>query len=185
GNRAASPSLDGRWVGRFNDVELKGGMRLGDATLQVWGLADDSLVTVKLPPLPEPVRKPGPNDLVPGVLGYRGGVCSRAGRRVTMGFRTSYELGKHDVEGAWESSLRLWDLDAGRQLMVVRRLGAVTERTFSPDGRLLAALFDPPGEVMVWDALTGQYRYTLKLPRGKNFMVAFSTDGSRMVAVGG
>jgi WD40 repeat protein len=55
---------------------------------------------------------------------------------------------------------------------------------FSPDSRLLAARFDPAGEVMVWDATTGQHRYTFKLPRGLNFVIAFSTDGSRMVAAG-
>jgi serine/threonine protein kinase/WD40 repeat protein len=184
-----SASPDGRRVGRFDDPELR-----------VWGLADDSLVTFKVPPLPERTAKPGPDD-IPNGWGLKGCVFSPDGRRVTMGNPTSYSTEDLDKEDAWESALRLWDLDAGRQLMVVRRLGAVTERVFSPDGRLLAAVFDPPGEVMVWDASSstkgrqagstevqqagGRHRYTLKLPRGHNFMLAFSTDGGRVVAVGG
>jgi WD40 repeat protein len=37
---------------------------------------------------------------------------------------------------------------------------------------------------MVWDATTGQHRYTLKL-QGHNFVLAFSTDGRRLVVLGG
>ena len=169
---ASLPSPDGRWVGRFDDP-----------VIQVWGPADHSLVTFEAPPLPGRVVEPGP-DHIPGT--WRQGACvfSPDGRRVTVEILTSYFLEKFDNEDAWESAVRLWDLDAGRQLMVVRRPGAVTERVFSPDSRLLAALVDPPGEVMVWDATTGRHRYSLKLPRGLNFVFAFSTDGSRMVAVG-
>ena len=42
-----SPSPDGRWVGRFDDPEIK-----------VWGPADDRPVTFKVAPLPEPVGRP-------------------------------------------------------------------------------------------------------------------------------
>jgi WD40 repeat protein len=38
---------------------------------------------------------------------------------------------------------------------------------------------------MVWDATTGRHRYTHLLPRGRNYVFAFSTDGSRVAAVGG
>jgi WD40 repeat protein len=168
-----SPSPDGRWVGRLDDPEIK-----------VWGLADDAPVTFKAPPLPEPAGKPK-REHGPEFIAERYGFCfSPDGRRAAMGPPYCYDFGRIEEEDAWDCHLRLWDLDAGRELMGIFRIGAVTERAFSPDGRLLAALYEPPGEVMVWDAITGQHRYTLRL-RGRNLMFAFSTDSSRLVVLGG
>ena len=163
------PSPDGRLAGRFEDPEIK-----------VWGAADDSPVVHKVSPPEHRVerdrsRQTGPE--MPGLCTF-----SPDGRRVAAVYAAAY--GGRD-DDSWVSTIYLWDLAARRQLMAFERRGMLTARAFSPDGRLLAALFDPPGEVMVWDAVTGRHRHTLKLPRGRNFVLAFSTDGSRMVAIGG
>jgi WD40 repeat protein len=162
------PSPDGRWAARFNDPQIR-----------VWGLADDSLVVHKALPPDQRVQLDPKKEAVMGLSAD----CSfsRDGRRLAVVNGSAYAA---NDDNAWVSTIRLWDLQAGRQLMAFERQGQLTARGFSPDGRFLAALFDPSGEVMVWDAATGQHRHTLKPPRGRDFGLAFSTDGSRIGVVG-
>jgi WD40 repeat protein len=175
----ASPSSNGRLAGLFKDQEIK-----------AWGLGKGPLFTFKVPPLPALAikikREPEIDNIPMGHVDVRC-VFSPDGQRVAVAGATSYGFNRVrvDQEDAWESEFRLCDLDAGRQLMGIKRLGKVSERAFSPDGRFLVALFDPPGEAMVWDAATGRHRYTVKFPVGHNFVFAFSPDSSRVAAVGG
>jgi serine/threonine protein kinase/WD40 repeat protein len=160
----SSPSPDGRFAGRFEDPELK-----------VWGLTENSLVVHKMLPPAQRVLPSAPEHTwLPGRC-----IFSPDSRRVAGAHSTSYG----DRQDAWICSLRLWDLDAGRQVMAIERAGAMSQWEFSPDGRLLAAVVHPPGEVMVWDTTAGKHRYTVKLPDGISPAIAFSTDGSRMGAV--
>jgi eukaryotic-like serine/threonine-protein kinase len=168
-----TPSADGQWVGRFDDPVIK-----------VWKSADDAPLSFKVGPLPEPAGRPKREQGPEWAIDRYGFTFTPDGLRAVMGFPCCYDIGLTEEVNTWDCHLRLWDLAAGRELMGVFRLGAVTERAFSPDGRFLVALYEPPGEAMVWNAITGRHLYTLKL-RGHNFMLAFSSDGSRAVAVGG
>lgn len=89
--------------------------------------------------------------------------------------------GKVIATTAWDHSIRLWDADTGREL---RKLGwpakekpigtypiAVSELTFSPDGKLLAAS-GYENHVWLWDLEKGEP--TRKLP---GLCAAFSPDG--------
>jgi eukaryotic-like serine/threonine-protein kinase len=86
--------------------------------------------------------------------------------------------------GSWEKNQRLWDLEAGGQLL--RTFPAhrhpVSALAFNPDGtRLAVASFD--GSVHVCDTATGELLHTLLHP-GNVDGVAFSPDGRRIASSG-
>src|SRR5262249_47449515 len=64
------------------------------------------------------------------------------------------------------------------------RPGLIRLAEFSPDGRRLAAVAEPPGEVTVWNTDDGRVIFTRPLPGGREFKPAFSPDGSRMGVIG-
>ncbi len=80
-------------------------------------------------------------------------------------------------KNAWTDRLVLWRADTGKE---VRRLGgddhAIRSLTFSPDGRLLAAVGDGP-TVHVWDADSGKVVRDFHEQKSSITAVAFSHDG--------
>jgi serine/threonine protein kinase/WD40 repeat protein/tetratricopeptide (TPR) repeat protein len=72
---------------------------------------------------------------------------------------------------------------AGRQEVLTRPLAdqAIHWITFSPDGRLLAAV-DEEGEIGLWDTATGEARLPQHL-HGPSYRMAFSPDGQRLAAI--
>ena len=80
-----------------------------------------------------------------------------------------------------DGTARIWDLDTGRQLRVLRgHAGPVEGVTFSPDGSRLATAGDD-GTVRLWDASTG--REVLVLEGHELIAHAVSFDpGGRLLA---
>jgi WD40 repeat protein len=89
-----------------------------------------------------------------------------------------------DGKELWKSELQLWDPDAGRQLVGLVRPGKIWLAEFSPDGRRLAAVTEPPGDITVWNSEDGRVMYTRPLPSGQEFKLAFSPDGNRLGVIG-
>jgi WD40 repeat protein len=90
--------------------------------------------------------------------------------------------------GSWDRQAEVWDLATGRRLFTVRT-GGVTRLTFSPDGRwLVTASWDDRGgrslgdTVVVWEAATGRELLNFRGKIEEVHSVAFSPDGTRLVA---
>jgi WD40 repeat protein len=85
-----------------------------------------------------------------------------------------------------EMPVRLWETKSG---CLVRRVGTHTATAsanavaFSREGRMLA-LVNGSGRVEIWSATTGQKLGCLDTPRGRIRGVAFSPDGTTLVATG-
>jgi WD40 repeat protein/serine/threonine protein kinase len=93
--------------------------------------------------------------------------------------------------------LKIWDLNTGVEVFPCDSVSAnVWSVAFSPDGRHLAAAIGEyatatgghsfiPGEIRVWDTLTGQEIYILKGHRDCVWSVSFSPDGKRLASAAG
>jgi WD40 repeat protein len=90
-------------------------------------------------------------------------------------------------------SLTVWEVDTGKTCFTVTpKLGAATDRNaegfctvaFSPDGRrLVTSGTTAPGDVRVWDSVTGDEVFTLRGLKEYARAAAWSPDGRR-IAVG-
>jgi WD40 repeat protein/serine/threonine protein kinase len=110
--------------------------------------------------------------------------------------------GKRLASAGRDRTVMVWDADTGLALLT---LGGHTREVrsvaFSPDGRRLAAAggdptsapgarrlprgpLEPPSEVKIWDAITGQELLALAGQRGAIDCVAFSPDGRRLASAG-
>ncbi len=92
--------------------------------------------------------------------------------------------GKTLVSAGWDKTIRVWDVDAGRQQAVVEAhdepLRCVA---FSPDGRLLAS-GGRDGLVKLWDATTLKEKAVLEGHTEDVRAVAFSPDGKTLASAG-
>ena len=101
--------------------------------------------------------------------GHTGAVYSVAfspdGKRLACGSAT-WDSTKRSY-GAGE--VKVWDVQTGRELLVLKHTGSVSV-AYSPDGKRLASAGQKPGpaavvgEVKVWDAETGQEVFTVEAP---------------------
>jgi WD40 repeat protein len=56
-----------------------------------------------------------------------------------------------------DHSLRIWDVDSGRQRFRIAQItGCFEYVVFSPDGRLLASVPGPDNRIQLWDSATGK-----------------------------
>jgi WD40 repeat protein len=94
------------------------------------------------------------------------------------------------IVGCSDDMVKVWDAETGREEVTCRDPhGNLQAVTFSPDGRLIAAvggLFAvyPDREIKVWDAQSGQEDFSLRGHVGGLRSVTFSPNGSRLASTG-
>jgi WD40 repeat protein len=87
--------------------------------------------------------------------------------------------------------VQLWDVASHRQIHELRLNLPVLGVAYSPDGRILATAGgkmyqkDTPGEVWLWDTVTGKELLSLQELPSWVYQVAFSPDGRVLAAAGG
>jgi serine/threonine protein kinase/WD40 repeat protein len=102
--------------------------------------------------------------------------------------------------GATNALLSLWDVSSGARLLSLQQPGVdepfrgdCDDLQFSPNGRwIAAAVSEPGGRVVIWDAESGRVRQTLAYADAPNvgwtnnsiFSVRFDSSGERLVTTG-
>ncbi|MBC7931421.1 MAG: PD40 domain-containing protein [Rubrivivax sp.] len=90
--------------------------------------------------------------------------------------------GKTLASGGQDNTIRMWDVDTGRELRTLRGyLESVSSVAFSPNGKMLAGAGDT---LKLWDAATGQEIRTLIGHSGYVYSVAYRPDGKTIVSSG-
>jgi WD40 repeat protein len=88
------------------------------------------------------------------------------------------------------ATVKLWDVATGQPMhaIVYKTEFVVESAAFSPNGQLLAAIWDSVGEkgmITMWDVASGQIVKTLHSHTSHVFSLAFSPDGNLLVTGGG
>jgi WD40 repeat protein/beta-lactamase regulating signal transducer with metallopeptidase domain len=92
--------------------------------------------------------------------------------------------GKTLASGSCEGTVKIWDVPTGAERYALSSLNGLTDLAFSPDGATLATA----GEgkfVTLWDVKQGEEIARLSDHQKKVQCIAFSPDGSKLVAGGG
>ena len=98
------------------------------------------------------------------------------------------------ASGSWDNSIRLWNVESGNPTLrqSIRTADAVTSVAFSPDGDILASGSCSEktdgnctqGEVVLWDAATGQEMARFSGHTAFVSSIAFSPDGTKLASSG-
>jgi general transcriptional corepressor TUP1 len=92
--------------------------------------------------------------------------------------------GRYIASGSADKSVRLWDVEAGRQILQFNIEEGVTTIAISPDGQYVAAAA-LSGGIWVWNSLTGYLVQRFKGPGGHTdavYSIAFSPTGCELVS---
>ena len=99
--------------------------------------------------------------------------------------------GKTIVSGAWDGTLKLWDVDQRKpKLSLIGQALPVTSAKFSPDGSIIATTtgdwqqWQLPGELRLWDAKTGEELANLTGHTTEIKQLAFDREGKRLATSG-
>jgi WD40 repeat protein len=138
----------------------------GNPTVLVWYLATGGFVTLA-----------GPATQTARGVGF-----SPDGKRLAC----TYSPSDNDPMKDSPSSIRIWDLVEHRAIVIIDRLPlGMGAPSFSPDGRLLAAVARTMALVKVWDTATGREVFACKYADGEvTWEAVFSPDGKRLAACG-
>jgi WD40 repeat protein len=89
----------------------------------------------------------------------------------------------------FSGDVRIWDVASGNELQIVPSDGDENDRlrvpiAFSPDGKLLAVARNSPrkADIEIWRLDTRESGPTLTTSRGEVFSLAFTPDGSELIA---
>ena len=88
--------------------------------------------------------------------------------------------GKRIVSASDDRTVRIWDAETGRQIVVLEGDTVFRSASFSPDGKRIVSASDD-GNIGIWDAETGTQTKVLKDPKAFLNSVSFSLDGKRIV----
>ena len=83
-----------------------------------------------------------------------------------------------------DKTLRIWDVEAGKQLLKIDHPGQASMAAFSPDGKFVASVSNDTSAYL-WDAETGEQLRKYKGHTAGLNGVAFSADGKRLMTSGG
>ena len=90
--------------------------------------------------------------------------------------------GRRLVMGGAENTVKIWDVQTGRELQILRgHSGDVWVVAFSPGGRWIASAGEHT-TVRLWDAMSGKPLHKLRGHTGIVTSVAFSSDGRLLVS---
>lgn len=98
------------------------------------------------------------------------------------------------ASGSFDKTIKLWDVATGKEIRTLTgHTKEVVSIAFSPDGKRLASAASQyfgnpeptPGEVKTWDTATGLDLRVFEGHWWPTYGVAFSPDGSRVLAAGG
>jgi WD40 repeat protein len=120
-----------------------------------------------------------------------------SGRLLSWSADRRHLTGVHDdpiargghLAGGQGATISVWDADTGKELLALKLpegggSGRISGVTLSPDGKHLAAsvstFYGEPGEVLLWDAASGQELGALRGVSDYVGGVAFSPDGRRL-----
>ena len=107
--------------------------------------------------------------------------------------------GKQLASASRDFTARLWDVETGRQLRLFKaKNGFVVDVDFSPDGQHIATTasfrpfdvgesiitLDEPGEINLWNVLTGKKSLSYKGHMSAILAADFSPDGRHLVSAG-
>jgi WD40 repeat protein len=95
--------------------------------------------------------------------------------------------GKQALTGAWDRSIRVWDVANGKQIRTFKGVrDHVRCLALSPDGKLLAAghfaVVNGPGTVRLWDVEKGTEIRTMSGHELEITSIAFSADGKLLLS---
>lgn len=92
--------------------------------------------------------------------------------------------GKLLASGSGDKTIKLWDVETGREIRTMTTNTGFTSVAFSPDGRMLASAGGISNDVVLWSVKDGRTVTKLRMEGDHNYLndVAFSPDGTTVAA---
>lgn len=127
--------------------------------------------------------QPADDTLPPGAIARMGEVRYRhVGRVFSLAFAPD---GKTLLAGAWDGSIRLWDVAAGKEIRQFHgHKGWVRSVAFSPDGKTFAS-GGKDKIVRIWETATGKELRRLQGHPNDIRYLRYSPDGKLLASLGG